>query len=174
MKKYFLARFFIRPHFLLFFRFRFVHFLLMLVVFFCYDPTTLADTIHCEKVEDFNWELIGLHRTCFIEEFQYADFKKQISENKSDEISGLSLKNSHKLIKLPEKINKNFPNLEGYNADGCLIKKLNKNNFVGLTKLRNLQLNFNPLEEIPDNVFQDLQNLEFLHLSKYLINISFI
>ena len=139
----------------------------MSAIFYCYDFTTFADEIQCEKVEDYNWEHIGLKRTCLIEESHYTDFRKQISENQSDEISGLSFKDSHKLTNLPMKISKSFPILEGYNADGCNIKKLNKNNFVGLHKLRNLQLNFNPIEEIPDDVFQDLKNLEFLHLSKF-------
>lgn len=139
----------------------------MSVIFFCYDRITFADEIQCEKVEDYNWELIGLKKTCFIEESLYTDFKKQISENKSDEVSGLSFKNSHKLKHLPEQISDVFPILEGYNADGCNIKKLKKNNFIGLNMLRNLQLNFNPIEEIPDDLFLDLENLEFLHLSKF-------
>ena len=128
---------------------------------------TKTEIIQCEKCEDKNWTLVGPQMTCFIESSKIVEFENnQLTANKSDKVTGLSLSWNANLVSLPENINEIFSNLETISADGCHIQKLRKKNFAGLKKLKNLQLNSNPIVEIPDDTFEDLTSLEYLHLSK--------
>lgn len=105
--------------------------------------------------------------TCYIEHSDIVEFKNnQLSVNKDEEVTGLSMAWNKNLISLPENLNEIFPQLTAFDADCCNVQKVSKKNFAGLKKLKNLKLNSNPIEEIYDDTFEDLTSLEYLHLSK--------
>lgn len=80
-------------------------------------------------------------------------------------ILGLTFSGNQKLSYPPVDVAQSFPNLLGYDMFNCLIKKISKSNFVGLSKLKGLWLNHNQITRIDSNVFEDLISLEFLTLS---------
>lgn len=70
---------------------------------------------------------------------------------------------------LPNGIAKLFPNLERFYVASSRLKFISRKNFIGLNKLKNLDLRFNEIETIPDDAFIDLFNLEVLTMSGNLI-----
>lgn len=70
---------------------------------------------------------------------------------------------------LPSGIAKMFPNLERFNVASSRVKFVFRKNFVGFKKLRTLDLRFNEIEVLPDDVFIDLFELEVLTISGNLI-----
>jgi Leucine-rich repeat (LRR) protein len=81
----------------------------------------------------------------------------------------LTLSNNDKIKFLPSKVAENFPNLLGYRASGCGIKKISKQDFTGLSKLKWLFLSRNEIEVIKEDTFQEVKNLEFLTLCKIFL-----
>jgi Leucine-rich repeat (LRR) protein len=78
----------------------------------------------------------------------------------------LNFQPNEKINYLLVKVADSFPNLEMYNALGCSVKEISKENFAGLKKLKFLNLNFNKIERINSETFEDLVTLEELHLGK--------
>lgn len=70
---------------------------------------------------------------------------------------------------LPNGIAKMFPNLERFNVASSRLNFVFRKNFVGFKKLRTLDLRFNDIEFLPDDVFIDLFDLEVLTISGNLI-----
>lgn len=79
---------------------------------------------------------------------------------------------------LPSGIAKMFPNLERFNVASSRVKFVFRKNFVGFKKLRTLDLRFNEIEVLPDDVFIDLFDLEVLTISgnliKKLLSMAFV
>jgi Leucine-rich repeat (LRR) protein len=83
-------------------------------------------------------------------------------------IRGIDFFGNSKISYLPVKINEAFPNLLGYSAGNCSIKTISKENFEGLSNLRELLLFENFIKKIPGDTFEDLVALEFVNLGKIL------
>lgn len=81
-------------------------------------------------------------------------------------ISTLSLviKDSNKVKYLPIRVGETFPNLENYEVKMCLIKNVNRVNFVDLIHLKTINLYSNEIEAITENAFEDLTGLEKINL----------
>lgn len=67
---------------------------------------------------------------------------------------------------LPLKVHKKLPNVKLFLAESANIKKISALNFVGLSKLKLLDLSGNEIENIPDDCFQGLRDLQKINLSK--------
>jgi Leucine-rich repeat (LRR) protein len=78
----------------------------------------------------------------------------------------LDLKLNVKILYLPVKTSEVFPNLLSYQAAMCGIKAISRENFFGLSQLKQLSLYNNSIETIPNNVFEGLTSLEMLSLCK--------
>lgn len=72
---------------------------------------------------------------------------------------------------LPNGIAKMFPNLERFNVASSGVKFIFRKNFVGFKKLRTLDLRFNEIEVLQDDVFVDLFDLEVLTISGNVIKV---
>jgi Leucine-rich repeat (LRR) protein len=70
-----------------------------------------------------------------------------------------------KTTHLPQGIGLVFPRLTRFFVVASKLKFIARRNFVGLTRLRILDLRFNEIETIPDDVFLDLFSLEVLTMS---------
>lgn len=81
-------------------------------------------------------------------------------------VNVILLDGNQKIEFLPVNIFKKFSNLEIYLARRVSIKKVLALNFVGLVKLRLLDLSYNEIEFVPDECFQDLKSVEVISLSK--------
>ena len=83
-----------------------------------------------------------------------------------DSIEGLYMWSNKKIKFLPVNINKSLPNLKAYGANRLSLTIISYSNFKGLFKLKALWLSENEIEIIPDGVFKDLSNIEYLDLRK--------
>ncbi|CRK93245.1 CLUMA_CG006788, isoform A [Clunio marinus] len=61
---------------------------------------------------------------------------------------------------LPENISSWFPNLTDYIARNCSVKAISKINFLNLTELRSLNLDFNEIERLDGDIFEGLSSLK--------------
>lgn len=66
---------------------------------------------------------------------------------------------------LPNGIANFYPNLIHFQVPSSRVEFVNRKNFAGFISLRNLDLRFNEIEILPNDVFIDLFNLESLLLS---------
>jgi Leucine rich repeat len=147
---------------------KFVSSFLVIAQLFCFIPEATANKITCDEVIDHEWGYVKLQKTCWIEKTAVINSQgTRVSGERNELITGLWIAENKNVAFLPENVNEVFPNLVGYNADNCGVKTINKNNFVGLKKLKNLQLNNNPIEKIPNDAFEDLVSLEYFHFSEF-------
>lgn len=91
-----------------------------------------------------------------------------IGTARNESVGAIEFSGNKRLQFLPENPANNFPNLEIYQASGCAIERIHRNNFRNLSKLRVLWLTSNPLEKISSDTFKDLISLESLVLSKII------
>lgn len=70
---------------------------------------------------------------------------------------------------LPSGFARIFPNLERFYVASSRVKFIHRKNFVGLSKLKTLDLRFNEIKAIPSDALLDLFNLEVLTISGNLI-----
>lgn len=89
-----------------------------------------------------------------------------ISSSKDNNVKGFYSYRNDKIEFLPENFAEKFPNLVVIWASRCSIKKVSKKNFRNLRKLRGLDLDKNQIERIESDTFDDLIELEELHLGK--------
>lgn len=81
-------------------------------------------------------------------------------------IKGIEFFGNSKISYLPVNIQESFPNLIRYGAGKCAVKTISKENFEGLTYLRQLLLFENFIKKVPSDVFQGLVSLEFVNLGE--------
>lgn len=86
---------------------------------------------------------------------------------RDETVEAMWMHGNKKAFYLPNKISEKFPNIVLYQADRCSIKEISRDNFYGLTSLRELDLNDNQIEKLKDGTFDGLLNLHFLRLSKF-------
>ncbi|CRK91456.1 CLUMA_CG005125, isoform A [Clunio marinus] len=106
---------------------------------------------------------------CYVDE-AVREEGEIISEPSDNEISTLDFIRNKNTKYLPDNVTTIFPNLQSFFAYECSIQEIHKTNFVGLSKLKNLYLFYNQLENLEGNVFSDLISLESLKLHTNVIN----
>lgn len=129
--------------------------------------TANYENISCEEVKYNNWAW-GTALTCYMKTVAINSIGLSISLARNESVGAIEFSGNKKLRFLPENSANNFPNLEIYQASGCAIERIHRNNFRNLSKLRVLWLTSNPLEKISSDTFKDLVSLESLVLSKKL------
>lgn len=137
----------------------------ILFLFSIYFETTEAKTIECENIGEGGW-FVGKVKTCWMNDGTSIGHKHVTVSTFDASVKSLSFWNNKDIQYLPDQVNENFPNLIGYSADECSIKEISKGNFMGLNKLILLDLRHNKIEKIESYVFEDLQELRDLRLSK--------
>lgn len=109
----------------------------------------------------------GNKKTCWMRESTIIDTRGfTIASAKDKNIFGLDMAFNKNIFFLPVNVYEQFPNLVGLDAGVCSIKTIFKENFKNLNKLKILILHHQPIETIPNNVFEDLVSLELLWLRK--------
>lgn len=154
-----------RNNFFIICRFIGVAFLLFLI-----SDINATDNVSCEvKIRDDPFDSgFQKERTQTV----YCEFNdaielgetKTLSNLVNENVTVLRLQNNEKIKYLPQHVGDSFPNLVVIKAYGCAIKSVNKLNFNGLTKIRNIDLNKNQLEIIEENSFDDAVDLADIYL----------
>lgn len=80
----------------------------------------------------------------------------------------LDLQHNKKVFYLPIDVFETYPDLQAYAANDCSVKKVNRRNFMQLTKMLVIWLTRNLIEKIPSDTFEDLTLLVELQLRKNL------
>lgn len=113
------------------------------------------------------YEISRTHYRCIITKITFNRSNKVhvYSEHKGkDNVPEVEIRDIY-LDKFPRGIGETFPSLERLWIIGCGIKDITRRDFVGLSKLKTLNLKRNMIEEIHEDTFQDLSNLKYLSLS---------
>jgi Leucine-rich repeat (LRR) protein len=105
-------------------------------------------------------------KTCHMTNTTIIDSENVTITTRDKTILGLLFDENMKISFLPEKVDKSFPNLKFYSANGCDLQDIFRANFKGLKKLKGLSLNRNKIEMIQSDTFVDLKELEVLELGK--------
>jgi Leucine-rich repeat (LRR) protein len=102
---------------------------------------------------------------CLIGETTVID-KDDFEMSSNANFTYLIFTSNWKVAFLPIKVEKVFPALVYYLANGLLLTKVSKKNFEGLSLLKNLSLYANRIEEIQAGTFESLVSLKMLDLCK--------
>jgi Leucine-rich repeat (LRR) protein len=148
---------------------------LILIVSFLGESKSEAQQIACEIIENGGWTAQGLGwvKTCWMSKTERIDKQDvKISSERDELVQALQFHDSKSIFYLPINVDEKFPNLVVYYAGSCSIKKISKQNFIGLSSLKVLILEQNQIEQIPSETFNDLISLERLWLSKKLKKIK--
>jgi hypothetical protein len=134
------------------------------------DSQAAAQSVGCEKIEHWGWSSyssIGNVKTCYMRTQTSIDGKGfKISSSRDENVKAINMGWNKKIIFLPESPADVFPNLEMYYAPNCVIKEITRENFRGLIKLRVLDLDYNQIEIVRSDTFQDLIAIERIHLGE--------
>ncbi|KAL7011117.1 hypothetical protein ACKWTF_014095 [Chironomus riparius] len=87
-----------------------------------------------------------------------------IMSRRAEAVKAFMSNNLKNIEFLPENVNEKFPNLANFEALNCSIKAVRKENFFGLQKLVKLVLDYNEIQELGANVFDDLIRLKTLSI----------
>jgi Leucine rich repeat len=124
----------------------------------------LKSNVSCERIEEFEWYPEANHKTCFTQALTIIDsIEFSFSTARDEKMEGLWL-TGKSVTFLPIQVNETFPNLMIYEAGSLSIKELARENFLGLKKLKSLNLYGNKIERIASDIFIDLTSLENLIL----------
>jgi len=131
-----------------------------------FNITADKHSVRCEKVKNYDWQIVGDVKTCFMVEDTDISFPDtSLSEALDKAVGGLDFFNNKKIKFLPIRINLVFPNLSGYDAKYCSLTTITKENFKGLKQLRVIWLFDNEISFLNADVFDDLEKLEIIGLS---------
>lgn len=124
--------------------------------------------ITCVSFRDYNGWMISSDAgsLCMLDRFISIKEPNVMISNHDESVFGLWFDSNREILNLPIEVAAQFINLLGYSASGCSVKEISYENFKGLTQLNELWLDQNQIEKISDNAFQDLIDLQFLHLGK--------
>lgn len=127
-----------------------------------------TNSVPCESKKSSKWLYdAGTHRTCSMTESTSIDsFGFTIKSNRDETITGLDLESNKNILFLPIRVDRSFAKLVAYNANGCSLKSLSKENFKNLRFLKHLWLGENEIVKIYSDTFVDLSSLVDLALCK--------
>lgn len=119
-------------------------------------------------IRNWDWpQPVGDQKTCSMFGGAMIDSPEfTIKSAKDETVTGLFFFANPRVSFLPVKVYESFPNLIGYLANGCSIRKISKENFKNLSKLKMLGLSINQIQTIPSNAFEDLTSLQELYLGE--------
>jgi hypothetical protein len=138
-------------------------------LFIFVDAQAAAQSVGCERVENFDWDIGNLK--CYMNNQTSIDGKGfNISSSRDENVKAMYMNGNKKIIFLPDSPADVFPDLEMYSALDCAIKEITRENFRGLMKLKVLQLAYNQIEIVPSDTFQDLTAIERIDLGKKIFN----
>lgn len=81
-------------------------------------------------------------------------------------VTVLNLPGSKKVLFLPIRVDRNFPDLFMYSANNNFLQKIARINFLNLKHLVILSLGDNQIDRIDEDTFEDLESLQLLVLCK--------
>lgn len=121
----------------------------------------LADSVECENDQS----LVDKNKACnMLQTTAINSDEVTIFSPKDATVRILNLSDNKKILFLPIRVDKNFPNLTSIDAHGCSLTTISKYPFYNLRSLKQLNLNQNQIEKISFNSFNDLHSLEVLIL----------
>lgn len=136
--------------------------LLMLVGF----TTAKSSQISCEEIKNIKWKKLEPQKTCLMNTTTIDKKDLEMSSMVDETVTGMGLQGNKNIFYLPVLVSENFPNLVAFSAGGCSVASIFKDNFKNLKKLKLLHLEKNQIETLPSNAFEDLKQLETLHLGR--------
>lgn len=126
-----------------------------------------AKEVPCEIIFDYNWAYVGELSTCDMRKTTVIESPGvTISSNADSSVEALHFNYNRQVVFLPANTAQKFDSLIIFSAGDCSISSVDKANFEGLTKLKELYLHDNKIEIIESDYFEDLEALEVLWLSK--------
>lgn len=126
-----------------------------------------AKHVHCESVGHENFDSLGNLTVCYMNDLTIINSSNyKISTPKDQTVQGLRLNGNKKILFLPLETYKKFPNLLGYYAYECSIKKLRKEDFLNLDQLKHIIMFKNQIEMIYSDTFEGLTSLQRIDLGK--------
>lgn len=124
----------------------------------------------CEGKRQWKFKLIDSKvLTCMILQAEVGSKNFTMKTLKDDLVHGISFRNNTKVSFLPEKVFGKFPNLLMYDAQGCSISFVDKDNFEKLFKLTAVDLSHNLIDHIPKDLFADSSDIQIIDMSKWII-----
>lgn len=89
-----------------------------------------------------------------------------ITSDRDETVEGFSAYKNSKFEHLPINIGEKFPNLIALQVYNCSVKRISKDSFKGLSKLRRLYIYHNQIEQIDDDVFEHIPAVEEIYFSE--------
>lgn len=131
---------------------------------FFFFPTASSSGGPCEKIVKDDWSYLGSINTCLMTSTAVKSTDFLITSARDETVEGFCSSQNGKLDNLPKNLGEKFSNLIGLRAANCSIKKITKESFKGLKKLRELILFDNQIEIIPDDAFEYIPAIEKIWL----------
>ena len=123
-------------------------------------------TLRCTATVYTKWYFLDNEfRTCWVLNQAINDVGFTLLHEGERPTQFIIIKNHPGVYYLPEKLEETFPTLSGYDVYKCSLKFLRYENFKKLYQLQVLSLNFNQLDYIGSNIFDDLTHLISLKLN---------
>jgi hypothetical protein len=123
--------------------------------------------IACESVRDGFWGgIVTELKICIIDEATTIEARDATFSASDEPVNSLNFSGNKKIRFLPILVADKYPDLLLYDASGCSLKEVTKQNFEGLSKLKALFLNKNEIEKINSDTFEDLLDLEDFYLGE--------
>lgn len=88
--------------------------------------------------------------------------------SRDETVEGFDAYSNQRLKRLPSNLGETLPNLLTLQAYQCSIREIRQEDFKGLSKLGDLNLSFNQIEQINDDTFEGIPAVERINLSEYL------
>lgn len=146
-------------------------FLIFLVFSLNFEVSSAGFQVLCNSTLPIKWDNGKFYKTCYINQVVFLP-GYSIWWPKDNKMTGLKFQPNKKTKYLPENLNEIYLNLEVYQADNCTIQEISKINFAELRRLEILSLEYNQIEKIPGDTFEDLFSLKYLSLSKITTTVT--
>lgn len=131
-------------------------------------------SIQCERIAEEGWWPFPTWTACYMDGTTEINSRDFFITPPVDDITVeiLRFSKNKKIRFLPEV---KFPLLTSYYAGWCSVESIDRLNFRGLRKLKELRLQNNAIEKIETNTFEDLPSLKYLSLREFeiMLNRSF-
>lgn len=127
----------------------------------------LSQAVSCTK--NITCETIGEaidYVACEMRSLTVIDKPNFVVTSSNADIDQLLFDHNYRVSLLPVEVKKRFPDLKVISAIACVIVDISKENFEGLSQLREVRLTRNRIEYLPAGIFADLASLKFLKLGK--------
>jgi hypothetical protein len=139
----------------------------ILFFIFLFKIVEAQRNVSCEQTENHHWAVDKVHlQTCFIRHqiINARDFT--ISSSRDEKVTGIWFDWNKNCFNLPVNVAEKFPNLEGFSAERCSLKSIEKENFKGLKKVKLLWITHNLIEMIQSDTFEEMPELTRIYLRK--------